>query len=910
MTPNEALNLLDLSAPITPEELKQAYREALMVWHPDRFGDQFDLRQKATYRTQLLNEAFSLLNKIPATSFPWVAHPPSTINSTFQNYQHTQTANTSASPISTSPNPKSQSSFSAALPKNLSTRKFLYLLAALAVVTTVLLSKNWSRQRPLADAYAISTNLPEDSAPTHQTSSPAKEPRVSHNTTHLRTLSDSELRSLAPLSVRAAVELGTRLAHTGLLEDQTEARKWLEPPAISGDALAQFVTGQMANNKHSASEADLETAFHWFKKSADQGYAPAQMELSRAYMHSRGVQGDINETIRLSILAVEQGCVEAAYTVGMLISTGLYGAPIDKEKGLKWKITAAESNIPWCQAALADEYYEGSNTSQDLTKSEYWYRKAAEFGSPEGQFGLGRLYFRGEVVKKSWLEAHKWLSLALSAKDPALFDDKKRDQAQQALLVIEAQLSADRIRDARNSAKTFTAAKAPQVFDKNRYDDEFLTRKSNEWATSQSAVPDPLDKSAARSEAQEIYQAAMIRWRRRSSGVDETEAKVLFRQAADLGHPEAQMVMGEITENFGMADTAAQRKAFLWFSKAAVQGLPEAQYRVGECHYFGTGTPRNLERAASWYLTAANDDNPHAQDAIARLFEYGEGVAEDPIKAREWSLKAATKGIHRSAIRLATIYERGAGVTQDFVEAYHWYLVADLINAKIDAQRKAAGLPSQTHVSGRGDTLGKDAIRNTISLDDVSEAKKRASEFFDRIIAIAEIPRFSRRQNERSSLLSPPSTSRVVPQLDGREINGSIFHNELEKLSGHGNLTVVNGLAKDAIIKITAESQELTRFYVRFGHSFTLEGIPDGKYTLMFCSGDKWNPEHQMFTENLSAQKYSDPLHFVTKVESSVSGRTLVSDVVTITLHKVADGNVRSEPISPSEFQTEDSTQQ
>jgi uncharacterized protein len=397
MTPNDALNLLDLSAPVTPDELKQAYREALMVWHPDRFGDQFDLRQKATYRTQLLNEAFSLLNKIPATSFPWVAHPPSPINSTSQNYQHTQTTDESAKTTDTRPQPRTQAAFSTARTKN--HRKFLYFLAALAVITTVFISVNRSRQLPATEVLPISSTFSQDSTPTQQTPSHPKEPRVSLSTAHLRTLSDSELRSRAPFSVRAAVELGTRLAYTGLLEDQTEAKKWLEPPAISGDALAQFEMGQAATNKLSASETDRKTAFYWFKKSADQGYAPAQIALPRAYNHSMGVQGNINETIRLSMLAIDQGYAEARYTLGNLISTGMYGAPIDKEKGLKLKISAAEFNIPWCQAALADEYYEGPTTSRDLAKSEYWYRKAAEFGSPEGQFGLGRLYFRGEVVK-------------------------------------------------------------------------------------------------------------------------------------------------------------------------------------------------------------------------------------------------------------------------------------------------------------------------------------------------------------------------------------------------------------------------------------------------------------------------------------------------------------------------------
>ena len=61
MTPKEALQLLELKPPVTKSDLKKAYREALMVWHPDRFQGNDDLRSKAQARAYLINEAFTML---------------------------------------------------------------------------------------------------------------------------------------------------------------------------------------------------------------------------------------------------------------------------------------------------------------------------------------------------------------------------------------------------------------------------------------------------------------------------------------------------------------------------------------------------------------------------------------------------------------------------------------------------------------------------------------------------------------------------------------------------------------------------------------------------------------------------------------------------------------------------------
>ncbi len=62
MTPEEALRMLELNPPFTKLDLKKAYREAQMVWHPDRFQGNDALQSKAQKKAYLINEAFALLS--------------------------------------------------------------------------------------------------------------------------------------------------------------------------------------------------------------------------------------------------------------------------------------------------------------------------------------------------------------------------------------------------------------------------------------------------------------------------------------------------------------------------------------------------------------------------------------------------------------------------------------------------------------------------------------------------------------------------------------------------------------------------------------------------------------------------------------------------------------------------------
>ena len=61
MLREKALDVLALAHDPTDAEIKEAYRDLVKVWHPDRFGDDPRLRQKAEEKLQQINDAYRVL---------------------------------------------------------------------------------------------------------------------------------------------------------------------------------------------------------------------------------------------------------------------------------------------------------------------------------------------------------------------------------------------------------------------------------------------------------------------------------------------------------------------------------------------------------------------------------------------------------------------------------------------------------------------------------------------------------------------------------------------------------------------------------------------------------------------------------------------------------------------------------
>jgi TPR repeat protein len=77
-----------------------------------------------------------------------------------------------------------------------------------------------------------------------------------------------------------------------------------------------------------------------------------------------------------------------------------------------WLPLAQHEDAP-SQAGVGFIYHRGgSGVAVDDQKASFWLRKAAEHGQPEGQMMLGTLYFYGQGVMQSYVQAFAWCDLA------------------------------------------------------------------------------------------------------------------------------------------------------------------------------------------------------------------------------------------------------------------------------------------------------------------------------------------------------------------------------------------------------------------------------------------------------------------------------------------------------------------
>jgi hypothetical protein len=93
----EALDVLALRPGATPVEIKQAYRDMVKVWHPDRFGSDPRLRQKAEDKLKQINKAYQMLQTDPGTGGTYAAEPERAASSTTADASSPR--NSSSSPI-------------------------------------------------------------------------------------------------------------------------------------------------------------------------------------------------------------------------------------------------------------------------------------------------------------------------------------------------------------------------------------------------------------------------------------------------------------------------------------------------------------------------------------------------------------------------------------------------------------------------------------------------------------------------------------------------------------------------------------------------------------------------------------------------------------------------------------------
>lgn len=108
----------------------------------------------------------------------------------------------------------------------------------------------------------------------------------------------------------------------------------------------------------------------------------------------------------------------------------------------------------------------------------------------------------------------------------------------------------------------------------------------------------------------------------------------------------------------------------------AEQGIPVAQYRLGEMYAEGKGVAQSDTTAVQWLQRAADQGLANAQYDLGASYAAGLGVARNDAEAAKWFRRAAEQGMVFAQLNLGLMYAAGQGVPQSNVEAMTWLQLA------------------------------------------------------------------------------------------------------------------------------------------------------------------------------------------------------------------------------------------
>jgi hypothetical protein len=125
-------------------------------------------------------------------------------------------------------------------------------------------------------------------------------------------------------------------------------------------------------------------------------------------------------------------------------------------------------------------------------------------------------------------------------------------------------------------------------------------------------------------------------------------------------------------------------------------------------YYLGEGAPQDVAKGHDWFTKAAEQGHPSAQFNLGVIYQTGTGVRQDSGAAAAWFGKAAAQGHRGAQFNLAILYS--SGPSKDLVRAYMW---ADL--AFVSGERRAGTL--------------RESLEAAMTPEQITEARRRSRQW-------------------------------------------------------------------------------------------------------------------------------------------------------------------------------------
>jgi TPR repeat protein len=154
-------------------------------------------------------------------------------------------------------------------------------------------------------------------------------------------------------------------------------------PAPSADEA--YRKGQQFEKRQNYAEA-----MRWYRVSAAQGNALAQVGIGNLYTGALGVPQNYGEALRWYHLAAAQRNDEAQNDIGFFYLNG-WGVTQDYAQALIWLHKAADQGNGQAQKSIGYMFFKGWGVAPDRAEAIRWFRKAAANGEADANEALKEL---------------------------------------------------------------------------------------------------------------------------------------------------------------------------------------------------------------------------------------------------------------------------------------------------------------------------------------------------------------------------------------------------------------------------------------------------------------------------------------------------------------------------------------
>lgn len=397
----------------------------------------------------------------------------------------------------------------------------------------------------------------------------------------------------------------------GIPKNEELGKKLLINASNGGFAEAQY---EYASSL--AEEKKMDEALPLMKKSADQGFVPAQTALGTYYVNMmKPGSKEHEEGLTLLSLAAAEGDLDAQMT--------LAGTLIDQKNvvaGVVWLEIAGmngEKSIPDLIKNITltpKDCYEISSAffmgdgiiPKNYEKYKQWGERAVAQNNADAFFSLGVYYFGGYNHEQNLSKGIAYLTKAA---------DQGNAEAQ-ALLAIA-------YRNGRG---------VPQDYKK---------------------AIELLQKSAKQQNADAYKQLAFTSLFGLGITSKEETTQKLFEKAVEMKEPTSTIFMDYCkTNSISLENGPAIIKQL---ADSAKNGDATAQFLMAECFSDGYGMKMDEKGMVAYYTMAAKQNYAPALTALSWIYEMGIYVKENRETAIQLALRAANQGDHEALSYLATV---------------------------------------------------------------------------------------------------------------------------------------------------------------------------------------------------------------------------------------------------------------